>query len=166
MFQCSGKSAVLRQGSNSAVIFYINTSNAFNSMNWNVLLCNMKIICLGNSTFVIICYNSSVQLIVRANGKLKSKDGTTEGNLITISLRALGIIPLMAAIVSSLESENHLPDNPIFHRNFLRKWKVTKFQSKKWRIEYSSLKIVAKIRLILFWNFGHFRLIFCLASHN
>ena len=82
--------------------------NAFNSLNSNVCLHNIKIICREISNFVIKCFTlPSRCFFIKEKGELKSNKRTTRGGPIAMGLYALGITPLMAANTSPSESIRH-----------------------------------------------------------
>ena len=70
----------------SAAVLQIDATNAFNSLNFNVFLHNIKVICPEISDFIINCYKLSSRLFFRGKGELKSKEGTTQGDPIAMGL--------------------------------------------------------------------------------
>ena len=59
------------ESNHSATMFKIDASNIFKSLNRNVFLQNVLIICIKISNFVISCYDSPAKLLVRREWKLK-----------------------------------------------------------------------------------------------
>ena len=107
----------LFESDNSAAVLQINVTNAFNSLNRNVFLHNIKVICPEISNFVINCYTLLSRLFVRGK-ELKSKEGTTQGNPFAAGLYALGVTRLMTAVTSPSESMHHSSSNPFFNVAF------------------------------------------------
>ena len=102
----------------SAAVLQIVDSNAFNSLNRNVFLHNIEVICPEISNFVINCYTSPSRLFVRGKGELISKEGTTQGDPIAMGLYALGITPLMTAVTLPPVTINHPSKSPFQHVAF------------------------------------------------
>ena len=87
--------------------FYNVMHERVNSLNRNVFLDNIKVICPEISNFVINCCTLTSRLFVRGKGELKSQEGTRPGNPIAMGLYALGITPLTTAVTSPSESMHH-----------------------------------------------------------
>ena len=87
-------------------VFMIDAANAFNTVNRNVFLHNIKIICPQIATFVINCYSRPSRLFVLGGTELKSKEGTTQGDPIAMAVYATAIIPLIYKLIEALAGEN------------------------------------------------------------
>ena len=105
----------LFESDNSAAVLQIDATNAFNSLKGNVFLHNIKVICPEISNFVINCYTLPSRLFVRGKGELKSKEETTQDDPTAVGLYALGITPLMIAVISPSESMHHSSSNPFYN---------------------------------------------------
>ena len=105
---------------NSAAVFQIDATNAFNSRNRNIFLDNIKVICpeRSNLVFVVNCYTLPSRLFVRGKGELKSKTRTTQGNPIVIGLYALSKTPLMTAVTSPSKSMYRSSSNRFYNVAF------------------------------------------------
>lgn len=98
----------LFESKNYAAVIHMDAINAFNSLNSNVCLHNIKIICPKTFNFVINCNTlPSRCFFIKEKGELKSNKRTTRGGPIAMGLYALGITPLMAANTSPSESIRH-----------------------------------------------------------
>ena len=73
----------------------VDAENAFNSINKNVFLHNIFILCPTISTFVTNCYASPARLFVIGSSEIKSNEETTQGETVAMAIYALGIIPLI-----------------------------------------------------------------------
>ena len=60
--------------------------NAFNLLNRQSFLHNISYLCPSISAFVKNCYNASSRLFILGGTKILSKDGTTQGNLVSIAI--------------------------------------------------------------------------------
>ena len=76
----------------------IDASNAFNSINRNILLGNIKIICPEIATYIINCYIRSARLFVMGGKEMTSSEGTTQGDPIAMSMYAMGLMPLLTTV--------------------------------------------------------------------
>ena len=97
---------------NSAAVLQIDVANTFNSLNWNVFLHKIKVICPEILNFVINCYTFLSRLFNRGKRELKSKEGTIQGDPIAMGLYALCITRLNTAVTSPSESVHHSSSNP------------------------------------------------------
>ena len=68
----------------------IDASNAFNSINRNILLSNIKIVCPEIATYIINCYIRPARLFVMGGKEITSSEGTTQGDPIAMSMYAIG----------------------------------------------------------------------------
>ena len=86
----------------------IDAANAFNSVNREAFLHNVKVICPSIATFVNNCYSTPSRLFVIGGIELSSKEGTTQGDPIAMTVYAVAIIPLILMILSITDksSEN------------------------------------------------------------
>ena len=69
--------------------------NAFNSINRNVMLHNISVICPTISTYVSNCYQSAARLFAIGGKEILSKEGTTQGDPKSMGTYALGVTPLL-----------------------------------------------------------------------
>ena len=77
-------------------VLMVDASNAFNSINREAFLHNIKVICPAISTYVFNCYSSPSDLFIHGGRSIKSLEGTTQGDPTAMAIYALGITPLMA----------------------------------------------------------------------
>ena len=90
-------------------ILQVDAINAFNTINRQVLLHNIKIICPHLATYVVNCYGLPAHLFVYGGKSITSREGTTQGDPTAMGIYALGILPLLIAIKSSVhETDDHL----------------------------------------------------------
>ena len=79
-------------------IIQVDANNAFNTINRNMFLHNIKIICAEISTFVSNCYLQPARLFVVGGKEILSQEGTTQGAPSSMYVYGLGILPLIAAL--------------------------------------------------------------------
>ena len=84
---------------NTEAIILIDAANAFNSINRNVFLHNISIICPAITIYVHNCYSLPSRLFVIGGFEIKSCEGTTQGDPIAMSVYAIAIIPLMLMVL-------------------------------------------------------------------
>lgn len=74
-------------------VFFVDASNAFNSLNRRLALLNIQKICPPLATVLINCYRLDVPLSI--DGEiLYSTEGTTQGDPLAMVMYAIGILPL------------------------------------------------------------------------
>ena len=87
-------------------VLLVDTSNAFNSINRNVFLHNVAIICPDIAVYVKNCYSlHSRQLIIGGN-EIRSCEGTTQGDPIAMAVYAIAIVPMILMIVDTTSKTN------------------------------------------------------------
>ena len=93
---------------NTEAVLLIDAANAFNSINRNVFLHNVSVVCPAIATYVRNSYTLPSRLFVIGGCVIKSMEGTTQGDPIAMAGYAITIIPMMLII---LEITADLPDN-------------------------------------------------------
>ena len=104
---CAGQSAgceaavhamrdVFRDDSTDAVIL-VDGSNAFNNLNRQVALINIRYLCPSIAVILINCYRGDIQLFV-GHEVILSREGTTQGDPLAMAFFALATVPLIEAI--------------------------------------------------------------------
>ena len=76
-------------------LLQIDASNAFNSINRAVMINNIQILCPEFATFITNCYIRPSRLFVTGGKELSSKEGTTQGDPVAMSMYTMGILPLL-----------------------------------------------------------------------
>ena len=76
-------------------ILLIDAENAFNFINPEVMLHNLKFICPIIATYIINCYVTPSRLFIAGEGEILSSEGATQGDPTAIGAFALGILPLI-----------------------------------------------------------------------
>ena len=82
-------------------ILLIDAENAFNSINRNVMLYNLKYICPVMSTYIFICYTCPVRLFIIGGCKLLSNEGKLKRIQHPISVGRLLSRHITAAAISA-----------------------------------------------------------------
>ena len=81
---------------NTEAVLMVDASNAFNSINREAFLHNTKVLCPALATFINNYYSIPSDLFVQGGKRLKSFEGTTQGDPAATAIYALGITPLLA----------------------------------------------------------------------
>ncbi len=89
---------LFRQADTDAIIL-VDASNAFNNLNRQVALHNIRYQCPAISTMLINCYRGNAPLFVDGSGLL-SQEGTTQGDPLSMAMFALASVPLINRIAS------------------------------------------------------------------
>ena len=76
-------------------ILLVDAKNAFNSLNREAALHNVKYLCPSLSTVLKNCYQAPSRLFVSGGGELASEEGTTQGDPLSMPFYALATIPLI-----------------------------------------------------------------------
>ena len=76
-------------------VILVDASNAFNSLNRNAALHNIRILCPQFSTILINTYRLPVRMFIQGGGEILSVEGTTQGDNLAMSFYALGISILL-----------------------------------------------------------------------
>ena len=89
-------------------VLLVNVSNAFNSINRNVFLHNVEVICPSIARFVKNCYSVNSRLFIIGGGEVQSVEGTTQGDPAAMVIYATGIAPLILMLVEiRMQDNNH-----------------------------------------------------------
>ena len=83
----------------SEAILLVDASNAFSSVNRKIFLHNIGIICLPLAKFVRNCYNLPSRLFIIGGGKIRSTEGTFQGDPTPMAIYTIAIIPLILMLV-------------------------------------------------------------------
>ena len=84
------------EADNNDAVLLIDASNAFNSLNRSAALHNIRILCPTLATFAINTYREPAGLFITGGKEIKSAEGTTQGDPITIGLYAVSLHPLIS----------------------------------------------------------------------
>ena len=89
-------------------VLLVDASNAFNSINRNVFLHNVEVLCPSTARYVKNCYSVNSRLFITGGGEIQSMEGTTQGYPAAMVISALGIIPLIVMLVEiRMQNNNH-----------------------------------------------------------
>ena len=80
-------------------VLLIDAANAFNSINREAFLHNIKVICPEIAIFVSNCYAKSSRLFVIGGIEISSAEGTTQGDPMAMAIYAVAIIPLLLMVL-------------------------------------------------------------------
>ena len=77
------------------VALLVVSSNAFNSVNCQAALHNISILCPALSIILHNTYGAPTHLFVTGQGEISSREGTTQGDSLAMSMYALATLPLI-----------------------------------------------------------------------
>ena len=87
------------EGKTCEAVLLVDASNAFNSINRNVFLHNVTIICPAIAIYVRNYYSFRSRLFIIRGNEIRSCDETTQGGPIAMAVYAIAIIPMILMIV-------------------------------------------------------------------
>ena len=80
----------------------VDASNAFNSVNRQAALHNISILCPALSMVLHNTYGAPTRLFVTGQGEISSREGTTQGDPLAMSMYALATVPLIRKLHSTV----------------------------------------------------------------
>ena len=86
------------ENNNTEAVILVDASNAFNSMNRQVALHNIRVICPEFSNTLINTYRNPVRMVVLGGRDIFSVEGTTQGDNLAMAFYALGTSPLLKTL--------------------------------------------------------------------
>ena len=92
-------------------IIQVDANNAFNTINRNVFLHNMKIICPEFSRFISNCYQQPARLFVVGGVEILSREGTTQGSPEAMYVYGLGLVPLILVLANEEVRQSAFADD-------------------------------------------------------
>ena len=89
-------------------VLLVDALNAFKSINRNVFLHNVEVICPSIKRYVKNCYSVSSQLFIIGGGEIQSMEGTTQCDPAAMVIYAIAIIPFILMLVEiRMQDKNH-----------------------------------------------------------
>ena len=89
------------QDSNTEGVLLVDATNAFNSINRQAVLHNIRMLCPLLAQILINTYQSPIKIIIPGKGEIASTEETTQGHPLGMAMYALAIIPLIRKLHSS-----------------------------------------------------------------
>ena len=89
------------QDSKTEGVLLVDATNAFNSINRQATLHNIRMLCSPIAQILINTYQSPIRMIIPGKREIASTEGTTQGDPIGMAMYALVIIPLIRKLHSS-----------------------------------------------------------------
>ena len=108
---CEAAAHAMRQiyeAEETDAVLFIDASNAFNSINRNALLHNIRYLCPPIATYLSNCYSTPARLFVTGGKELLSAEGTTQGCPMAMPSYGIGILPLLLLIKDNDELLKHV----------------------------------------------------------
>ena len=79
-------------------VLWIDASNAFNPLNRTAALHNIRALCPTLATYVINTYRQPARLFITGGEELRSAEGTTQSDTLSMSLYAISLKPLITRL--------------------------------------------------------------------
>ena len=112
---CAGQKAGCEAGAHSMkeifeeedtdAVLFVDASNAFNSLNREAMIHNIKYLCPPMSTYVKNCYGTPSRLFIAGGKEIKSAEGSIQGDPIAMQAYGIGILPFLSVIKPELDKE-------------------------------------------------------------
>ena len=80
-------------------VLLVDASNAFNSINRKASINNFNVFCSLLAKYVENCYIRPTRLFMIGGSVIKSKEGTTQGDPLSMATYSLGITPLLTIMI-------------------------------------------------------------------
>ena len=77
-------------------IFLVDAKNAFNTLNREAALHNIQHVCPALAVTLQNCYQAPSRLFVSGGGEILSREGTTQGDPLSMPFYALALLPLLS----------------------------------------------------------------------
>ena len=90
---------------NTEAVLLVDAKNAFNSLNRESFLHNITYLCPPLSIFVRNCYSLPSRLFMIGGMELLSKEGTTQGDPVSMIIYGIGVTPLINMLIEVLINE-------------------------------------------------------------
>ena len=84
-------------------VLLVDAANAFNSLNREVALHNVQRLCPPLSSILRNSYQSPARLFVAGGGEIASREGTTQGDPLSMAFYALATVPLISHLQRSCQ---------------------------------------------------------------
>ena len=101
------------QEKNSDAVILVNAANTFNNLNQKVLLHNIKFIYPEIATYVKYCYLVPARLFVSGRLEFTSREGSTQGDRLSMAIYAIGITPMLDMMLVALQNDLDMPNKLI-----------------------------------------------------
>ena len=94
---------MMYEDENTDAILLVDASNTFNSLNRQLFLYNISYLCPSIAIFVKNCYCTPSRLFIGT--EITSREGTTEGDPVTMAICGIGVTPLISMLIDILSNE-------------------------------------------------------------
>ena len=88
-------------------VILVDAANAFNNINREALIHNIKYVCPEISTYVKNCYSEPARLFVIGGLEIKSQEGTTQGDPLGMAVYALGVTPMLNILLIGIGNKHN-----------------------------------------------------------
>ena len=88
-------------------VLLVDALNAFKSINRNVFLHNVEVICPSIKRYVKNCYSVNSGLFIIGAGEVQSMEGTRQGDPAAMEIYAIAIIPFILMLVEIRMQDNN-----------------------------------------------------------
>jgi hypothetical protein len=87
-------------------VIMVDATNAFNLLNRNVLLHNVKVTCPSLSQFTQNTYSKSSRVLISGGKEISSDEGITQGDAMAMGLYSVGLVPLQEEVAEMTFDES------------------------------------------------------------
>lgn len=101
--------AMRRMYSNDSTeaVILVDAANAFNNINREALIHNIKYACPEIATYVSNCYANPARLFVIGGLEISSQEGTTQGDPLGMAIYALGVTPMLNILLLRIGNQHN-----------------------------------------------------------
>ena len=96
---------MMYEDKNTDGILLVDASNAFNSLNRHSFLHNISYLCPSIAIFVKNCYSTPSRLFIVGGTEITSRQGTTQGDLVSMAIYGIVVTPLINMLIDILSNE-------------------------------------------------------------
>ena len=98
--------SMMYEDENTDGILLVDASNAFNSLNRQSFLHNISYLCPSVAIFVKNCYSTPLRLFIVGGIETTSKEGTTQGDPVSMAIYGIGVTPLINMLIDILSNKH------------------------------------------------------------
>ena len=95
------------QHENSDPKFLVDAANAFNNLNRKLFLQNINFIFPDITTYVNNFYSVPARLPVRGGLEFTSREDSTQGDLLAMTIYAIGITPMLSMMLVAMQNDHN-----------------------------------------------------------
>ena len=98
--KCGSSNQIIKNKNRNVI--QVDASNAFNSINRQVLLHNVEIVCPEVANYIINCYTLPARLFITGGKELLSKKCTSQGDPVAMGMYVIGLMPILTMLMQNV----------------------------------------------------------------